>query len=353
MASELEALKRELHALKGEQHDLHQRKSANRHPRGGPHGDRGSGGGRFQIGPNREDRDDRRAGKRQRTSLDGDGDVNGDGGAPAPPGAYASAPSVDTRPKDAPGIAKDEGEKRRGRRMLAGLLGTLKRHRDEEKAVAAVTAQRRSVIEQAETKAREVSEKLRQESFASNALRRARDHRRTAEIDLRVAEKELEVKRAARLEKDAKTAGCARTSKECGRPRVFYRPKAHTKDTEAAVEVTAKEVAEEFDKTIANSEEKVKRLKRALQEATRELEEAEANAPEDAGDDDENEGGNEGRNDANGRAPMIDDDAAPEEGEVDASGSDGRGERSDGDEDMGDLEEGPDPEGLEDMLAGK
>ena len=349
----MEALKRELHALKGEQHDLHQRKSANRHPRGGPHGDRGSGGGRFQIGPNREDRDDRRAGKRQRTSLDGDGDVNGDGGAPAPPGAYASAPSVDTRPKDAPGIAKDEGEKRRGRRMLAGLLGTLKRHRDEEKAVAAVTAQRRSVIEQAETKAREVSAKLRQESFASNALRRARDHRRTAEIDLRVAEKELEVKRAARLEKDAKTAGCARTSKECGRPRVFYRPKAHTKDTEAAVEVTAKEVAEEFDKTIANSEEKVERLKRALQEATRELEEAEANAPEDAGDDDENEGGNEGRNDANGRAPMIDDDAAPEEGEVDASGSDGRGERSDGDEDMGDLEEGPDPEGLEDMLAGK
>ena len=65
--------------------------------------------------------------------------MNGDGGAPAPPGAYASAPSVDTRPKDAPGIAKDEGEKRRGRRMLAGLLGTLKRHRDEEKAVAAVT----------------------------------------------------------------------------------------------------------------------------------------------------------------------------------------------------------------------
>ena len=158
---------------------------------------------------NHENRDDRRAGKRQRTSLDGDGDVNGDGGAPAPPGAYASAPSVDTRPKDAPGIAKDEGEKRRGRRMLAGLLGTLKRHRDEEKAVAAVTAQRRSVIEQAETKAREVSEKLRQESFASNALRRARDHRRTAEIDLRVAEKELEVKRATRLEKDAKTRGCA------------------------------------------------------------------------------------------------------------------------------------------------
>ena len=352
MASELEALKRELHALKGEQHDLHQRKRAQR-PRGA-HGDRGSGGGRFG-GPIHENRDDRRAGKRQRTSLDGDGDgdVNGDGGAPAPPGAYASAPSVDTRPKDAPGIAKDEGEKRRGRRMLAGLLGTLKRHRDEEKAVAAVTAQRRSVIEQAETKAREVSAKLRQESFASNALRRARDHRRTAEIDLRVAEKELEVKRATRLEKDAKTRGCARTSKECGRPRVFYRPKAHTKDTEAAVEVTAKEVAEEFDKTIANSEEKVERLKRALQEATRELEEAEANAPEDAGDDDENEGGNEGRNDANGRAPMIDDDAAPEEGEVDASGSDGRGERSDGDEDMGDLEEGPDPEGLEDMLAGK
>ena len=28
MASELEALKRELHALKGEQHDLHQRKRA-------------------------------------------------------------------------------------------------------------------------------------------------------------------------------------------------------------------------------------------------------------------------------------------------------------------------------------
>jgi pinin len=346
MASELEALKRELHALKGEQHDLHQRKSANRHPRGGPHGDRGSGGGRFQIGPNREDRDDRRAGKRQRTSLDGDGDVNGDGGAPAPPGAYASAPSVDTRPKDAPGIAKDEGEKRRGRRMLAGLLGTLKRHRDEEKAVAAVTAQRRSVIEQAETKAREVSEKLRQESFASNALRRARDHRRTAEIDLRVAEKELEVKRAARLEKDAKTAGCARTSKECGRPRVFYRPKAHTKDTEAAVEVTAKEVAEEFDKTIANSEEKVERLKRALQEATRELEEAEANAPEGDGNDDDE--GNDA-NDANGRAPIDDDDDdKPEEGEVN-----GEVERSDGDEDMGDLEEGPDPEGLEDMLAGK
>ena len=238
--------------------------------------------------------------------------------------------------------------------MLAGLLGTLKRHRDEEKAVAAVTAQRRSVIEQAETKAREVSEKIRQESFASNALRRARDHRRTAEIDLRVAEKELEVKRATRLEKDAKTRGCARTSKECGRPRVFYRPKAHTKDTEAAVEVTTKEVAEEFDKTIANSEEKVERLKRALQEATRELEEAEANAPEGVADDEENEGRNEGRNDANGRAPMDDDDdAAPEEGEVDASGSDGRGERSDGDEDMGDLEEGPDPEGLEDMLSGK
>ena len=344
----MEALKRELHALKGEQHDLHQRKSANRHPRGGPHGDRGSGGGRFQIGPNREDRDDRRAGKRQRTSLDGDGDgdVNGDGGAPAPPGAYASAPSVDTRPKDAPGIAKDEGEKRRGRRMLAGLLGTLKRHRDEEKAVAAVTAQRRSVIEQAETKAREVSEKLRQESFASNALRRARDHRRTAEIDLRVAEKELEVKRAARLEKDAKTRGCARTSKECGRPRVFYRPKAHTKDTEAAVEVTAKEVAEEFDNTIANSEEKVERLERALREATRELEEAEANAPEGDGNDDDE--GNDA-NDANGRAPIDDDDDdKPEEGEVN-----GEVERSDGDEDMGDLEEGPDPEGLEDMLAGK
>ena len=350
----MEALKRELHALKGEQHDLHQRKSANRHPRGA-HGDRGSGGGRFQIEPNHENRDDRRAGKRQRTSLDGDGDVNGDGGAPAPPGAYASAPSVDTRPKDAPGVAKDEGEKRRGRRMLAGLLGTLKRHRDEEKAVAAVTAQRRSVIEQAETKAREVSEKLRQESFASNALRRARDHRRTAEIDLRVAEKELEVKRATRLEKDAKTRGCARTSKECGRPRVFYRPKAHTKDTEAAVEVTTKEVAEEFDKTIANSEEKVERLKRALREATRELEEAEANAPEGDVDDEENEGRNEGTNEGtNGRAPMDDDDdAAPEEGEVDASGSDGRGERSDGDEDMGDLEEGPDPEGLEDMLSGK
>ena len=124
---------------------------------------------------------------------------NGDGGAPPPPGGYAHAPNVDTRPKDAPGIAKDEGEKRRWRRMFAGLLGTLKRHRDEEKAVAAVTAQRRSVIEQAETKAREVTDKLRQHDAASGAVQRARDRARTAEIDMKVAEKELEVKLADRV----------------------------------------------------------------------------------------------------------------------------------------------------------
>ena len=171
---------------------------------------------------------------------------------------------------------------------------------------------------------------------------------------MRVAEKELEVKRAARLEKDAKTAGCARTSKECGRglPQGLLQAQGAHEGHRGRRRGHREGGGAEFDKTIANSRRRW-RLKRALQEATRELEEAEANAPEDAGDDDENEGGNEGRNDANGRAPMIDDDAALEEGEVDASGSDGRGERSDGDEDMGDLEEGPDPEGLEDMLAGK
>ena len=351
MAS-VEALKRELKDLKDKRHEIHQReKGRGRHVYGGRGGGRG-----HESSFDRGENDGGRANKRHRVSLDGDVNGNGDAnGAPPPPGGYAHAPNVDTRPKDAPGIAKDEGEKRRGRRMFAGLLGTLKRHRDEEKAVAAVTAQRRSVIEQAETKAREVSEKLRQESFASNALRRARDHRRTAEIDLRVAEKELEVKRATRLEKDAKTRGCARTSKECGRPRVFYRPKAHTKDTEAAVEVTTKEVAEEFDKTIANSEEKVERLKRALQEATRELEEAEANAPEGASDDDMD--ADEGRGkETNGETKKKMSDGDDREDNREGTPEDGElkdGEKSDGDEDMGDLEEGPDPEGLEDMLAGK
>ena len=67
----------------------------------------------------------------------------------------------------------------------------------------------------------------------------------------------------------------------------------------------------------------------------------------DRGDGNDDDEGNDA-NVANGRAPIDDDDDKPEEGEVN-----GEVERSDGDEDMGDLEEGPDPEGLEDMLAGK
>jgi pinin len=356
MAS-VEALKRELKDLKDKRHEIHQReKGRGRHVYGGRGGGRG-----HESSFDRGENDGGRANKRHRASLDGDVNVNGDGdgGAPPPPGGYAHAPNVDTRPKDAPGLAKDEGEKRRGRRMFAGLLGTLKRHRDEEKAVAAVTAQRRSVIEQAETKARKVTDKLRQHDAASGAVQRARDRARTAEIDLKVAEKELEVKLADRVERTARYAGCARTSATCGRPRVFYKPKTHTSDTSAAVETAAKETEEEWNTTVANSEEKVERMRRTSEEATRELEEAEANAPEGASDDDmdaDEARGKETGGETNGEKKKKMSDGDDREDNREGTPEDGElkdGEKSDGDEDMGDLEEGPDPEGLEDMLAGK
>ena len=54
------------------------------------------------------------------------------------------------------------------------------------------------------------------------------------------------------------------------------------------------------------------------------------------------------RSDAEEELPDFDDEAekALEKAKVNEKDRDG-------DEDMGDLEEGPDPEGLEDMLAGK
>ena len=124
-------------------------------------------------------------------------------------------------------------------------------------------------------------------------------------------------------------------------------------DTSAAVELAAKETDEEWNTTVANSEEKVERMRRTCEEATRELEEAEANAPEGASDDDMDADGKETNGEKKKKMSDGDDrldkncEGTPEDGELKD------GEKSDGDEDMGDLEEGPDPEGLEDMLAGK
>ena len=119
------------------------------------------------------------------------------------------------------------------------------------------------------------------------------------------------------------------------------------------METAAKETEEEWNTTVANSEEKVERMRRTSEEATRELEEAEANAPEGVCDDYMDADGKESNGEKMKKMSDGDDrldkncEGTPEDGELKD------GEKSDGDEDMGDLEEGPDPEGLEDMLAGK
>jgi hypothetical protein len=43
----------------------------------------------------------------------------------------------------------DEGTKKRGRRMFAGLVGVLKQFSRDEKKHSAVTAKRRTIVEQA------------------------------------------------------------------------------------------------------------------------------------------------------------------------------------------------------------
>ena len=52
-------------------------------------------------------------------------------------------------PTSQAGDAVDEGTKKRGRRMFAGLVGVLKQFSRDEKKHSAVTAKRRTIVEQA------------------------------------------------------------------------------------------------------------------------------------------------------------------------------------------------------------
>jgi pinin len=296
---------------------------------------------------------------------DGDVDMGGGGGGSRGGGGGGGGGGKTDRPT---AESVDEFTKKRGRRMFAGLLGTLKQSAREEKKHSAVTAQRRTIVEQAEERARETSEMLYKQAKGASTKKRAREEEAKARLDLRCAEKELELLDCTYEERKENHGDCLRT-KEGNNPCVFYKPRSHTEATTASLE-RAKAELEDWRETQSGSlREKVERLRTIAADKARELEEAEAEA--EGGDDDDEDGeigGRGGGGRGEGDVRMDEEEAGgggveeeeAEEGEVLPAGARRGGgggalkkEEDDDDDDdiMGDIEEAADPEGLEEMLG--
>ena len=299
--------------------------------------------------------------RRRTTPCARDGDA-----APAPPGAYAPAPpfndadpAVDSRP-DA--TDADERVKTRGRRMFAGLLGTLRRHREDEKKLSAVTAQRNAIVERVETRAREESEALIRRQRGGHVKRRATAEAARARLDVEMCERELELVPLTAAEREEKLEGGALRTVAENKPRVYYKPKKHTEATERKANEAVEEVRAWKEKQEKYLREKIERIKEALAHKEAMIEEYAA-----YDDDDEEEEEGDAMDDAVDDAVDRGGDGEEEEeeeGEVGRNANDAASRRrarggkeaetttrEDDDEEMGEIEEAADPEGLEEVLG--
>ena len=269
-----------------------------------------------------------------------------------------------------PAEAIDEGTKKRGRRMLAGLLGTLRQFDREEKKHSDVTAQRRVILEQAEERARETSQRLYARHRGSVTRRRAEEAHGKALLDVKLAEKELELLAHTHRDRVAAFGTYART-REGNNPRVYYKPRTHTEATIAAVERHAAEMDAWRDSQTRLGEGKLTRAREAAAARARELEAAEAAAEDerssdgegdrmdDAGEDggrsaargDEDVRGGGGEEETRGGGGDIGEDDQEEEGEVLPERVEDRKGRNEDEDLMGDIEDAANPEELEEMLG--
>ena len=123
-------------------------------------------------------------------------------------------------------LPKDEDPSliNRNKRMLGQLLGTLERFRKEDKQLSGTEAfmRRSNSLQRAEQRAREESEKLRQQEREQIAEKRRRDLTLRARVAAKAEEKKLELLFLQWSEHHKKLSNFIRTKAE---PPIYYRPK--------------------------------------------------------------------------------------------------------------------------------
>ncbi|KAK8969277.1 hypothetical protein KSP40_PGU005193 [Platanthera guangdongensis] len=120
-------------------------------------------------------------------------------------------------PKDDPNLVK------RNRRMLGQLLGTLEKFREEDKQLSSTEAfmRRSDSLKRAEQKAREESERLRQQEREQISEKRRRDLTLRARVAAKAEEKKLELLFLFWAEHHKKLSNFLRTKAE---PPIYYMP---------------------------------------------------------------------------------------------------------------------------------
>ncbi|XP_074578262.1 uncharacterized protein LOC141834792 isoform X1 [Curcuma longa] len=134
-----------------------------------------------------------------------------------------------------PKLIQDASLIKRNKRMLGQLLGTLEKFREEDEKLSSTEAymRRSDLLKRAEEKAREESEKLRQQEREQIAEKRKRDLTLRARVAAKAQEKKWELMFLSWSEHHKKLSNFLRTKAE---PPIYYMPAKPLVDDSAAVE---------------------------------------------------------------------------------------------------------------------
>ncbi|XP_042413995.1 pinin-like [Zingiber officinale] len=134
-----------------------------------------------------------------------------------------------------PKLIQDASLIKRNKRMLGQLLGTLEKFREEDEKLSSTEAymRRSDLLKRAEEKAREESEKLRQQEREQIAEKRKRDLTLRARVAAKAQEKKWELMFLSWSEHHKKLSNFLRTKAE---PPIYYLPAKPLLDDPAAVE---------------------------------------------------------------------------------------------------------------------
>ncbi|GMN59046.1 hypothetical protein TIFTF001_028133 [Ficus carica] len=144
-------------------------------------------------------------------------------------------------------LPKDEDPSlvNRNRRMLGQLLGTLEKFRKEDMQLSGTEAfmRRSDSLQRAEQRAREESERLRQQEREKIAEKRRRDLTLRARVSAKTEEKKLELLFLQWSEHHRKLCNFIRTKAE---PPIYYLPKKPLDEDATAVEQRKEQAFEEW-----------------------------------------------------------------------------------------------------------
>ncbi|XP_024026167.1 pinin [Morus notabilis] len=144
-------------------------------------------------------------------------------------------------------LPKDEDPSlvNRNRRMLGQLLGTLEKFRKEDMQLSGTEAfmRRSNSLQRAEQRAREESERLRQQEREKIAEKRRRDLTLRARVSAKTEEKKLELLFLQWSEHHRKLCNFIRTKTE---PPIYYLPKKPLEEDATAVEQRKEQAFEEW-----------------------------------------------------------------------------------------------------------